>query len=289
MLGNDRIRRNRARPRRKKTGIPVTRVLVVGLRLTVALLGLICLSLSYIFVYDVMTQCDFFRSKEIRILGATRLTKQQVLLQAGIAPNMNILSVNLHLTRKRLLCHPWIAEAQVTRELPDHIIIHIRENEPLAVLNLGKKFIINTDGEIFKEWAPSDSVDLPLVTGLSFSDIRLPSDNGSPAFNALMTALYLGQEKGSVLPNRFIRRIHVDPDLGLTLYAFADEKAVKLGYRSYREKLRCLSPLLYRLNQQPEWMGFDAIDLANLNRVVVNPRTGRAFDGDFKEGFGAGT
>lgn len=290
MLGMKRIRKNKAKPRKKPSvGMPF-HILVAGLKLGLALGGIVCLSLSFIFVYDVVTQCDFFESRQVHIIGTERLSKQQVLSQAGIESNMNILALNLHLARKRLMGHPWIAEARVTRELPDTLFIWIREHEPLAVMDLGEKYVINTDGEIFKKWAGSDPENLPLITGLSFADIRLADeDKGSPAFDALMAALLIGREERSVMPNRLVRRIHVDTDLGLTLYAFGEEKAIKLGYRNFREKFRYLKTLLYRLNQQPDWTGFDAIDLANLNRVIVVPTKGGWSAGKTEEGVSAGT
>lgn len=265
-------------------------ILVAGLKLGLALGAIVCLSLSFIFFYDVVTQCDFFISRKVHIIGTERVSRQQVLSQAGIESNMNILAFNLNLGRKRLMGHPWIAEAQVTRELPDTLFIWIREHDPLAVMDLGEKYVINTDGEIFKKWTGSDPENLPLITGLSFADIRLTrEDKGSPAFDALMAALLIGREEQSVMPNRLVRRIHVDTDLGLTLYAFGEEKAIKLGYRNFREKFQCLKTLLYRLNQQPDWTGFDAIDLANLNRVIVVPTKGGRSAGKTEEGVSAGT
>jgi cell division protein FtsQ len=252
-------------------------------------LGIVVLSLSLIFMHDVVTQCDFFKAKKINITGLNRLSEQQVLHQARIEANANILSVNLNLARKRLLRHPWIAEARVARELPDTISITIREQEPLAVLDLGGKFIINTRGEVFKAWEQKDSTDLPLVTGLAFSDIRLPMDNGSHAFEALMSVLQLGRADGGILPTRRVRRIHVDQDLGLTLYAFDEKTVVKLGYRDFPEKLRRLETLLYRFEKQQDWTGFDSIDLVNPNRVVVSFTRGETHTGKFKEGLGAGT
>ena len=289
MLGTRRNRKTNVRRRIKKTRGLKIQSLVAGLKVTVGALGLMALSLSFIFIHDVVTQCDFFRAKKITIAGLHRLSEQQVMQQSRIEPNANILSVNLELARKRLLRHPWIAEARVSRELPDTIVIVIREQEPLAVLDLGGKFIINTRGEVFKAWEQKDSNDLPLVTGLAFSDIRLPMDNGSSAFEALMSLLELGRMDGGAMPNNRVRRIHVDPDLGLTLYAFNEKTVVKLGYRDFPEKLRRLETLLYRYEKQQKWTGFDSIDLVNPNRVVVTFAKGETHMDTVKEELGAGT
>lgn len=289
MLGTKRIRKNKGRAGKRPRGSVGKYRLALGMKVVAGLLGVIGLSVSFIFIHDAVTQCDYFKSTQITITGAERLTDAQIMQQARVVPHTNILAVNLNLVRKRLLLHPWIADAQVTRELPDTLVIRIQEHRPLAVLDLGGDFIINTHGEVFKAWEPGDPESLPRVTGLAFSDIRLPRDDGSPAFDALVRALHLGQDTRGVLPNRHVQRIHVDRDLGLTLYAFDETKVVKLGFRNFQEKLRRLETLLYRLDQQQDWTGFDAIDLVNLNRVVVIPARGETLAGHFKEGFGAGT
>jgi hypothetical protein len=81
----------------------------------------------------------------------------------------------------------------------------------------------------------------------------------------------------------------VDPDLGLTLYAFGGRKVVKLGYQDLREKFKLLKTLLVRFDRQPGWTGFTTIDLVNPNRVIINPARQGVVAGEIKEGFGAGT
>ena len=62
--------------------------------------------------------------------------------------------------------HLWIAEAEVSRELPSTIRIGIKEQKVLAVIDLKRKFLINTAGEIFKEVSATDPDNLPIVSGL---------------------------------------------------------------------------------------------------------------------------
>ncbi|MCK7508365.1 MAG: FtsQ-type POTRA domain-containing protein [Desulfobacterales bacterium] len=114
-------------------------------------------SLFFVFVHDVFTQSEHFQARQIQVEGASapgRRARLQTV--AGVRPGINVLSVNLSAARKRLLAHPWIAEAEIQREIPSTLRIRIREHVPAAVVDVGRKFLLNTRGEIFKEWEPAD-------------------------------------------------------------------------------------------------------------------------------------
>jgi cell division protein FtsQ len=229
------------------------------------------MSLAFVLCYDLITQHDYFNAQKITVSGAHRLSSDLIIKQTHIQKGINILSINLSKARKNLLAHPWIEEADVSRKLPNEIIIHIKEHQALAVLDLGRKFIINTHGVIFKELGKSDPDYLPIITGLQFSDINVPGTSRSSTFEAVMTVLALGQQQGTILPNKLIKRIHVDREMGLTLHAFAKGKLIKLGYHDYPGKYENLKNILYHMNVRSEFTDFASIDLNNLHRIVVDP------------------
>jgi cell division protein FtsQ len=187
----------------------------------------------------------------------------------------------LSLVRKRLLAHPWIAEAGVSREIPSGLSIRIKEHAPLAVVDVGQKFLINHSGKIFKAWDASDPANLPIVSGLNVLDLppvygQIDSPENDIAqerttpFKAVMKVLRLGGQQGSILPNRSIRQIRVDRQIGLTLLAFDRNKTINLGYDDYDGKYHMLANLFSYLKHQQSVSDFDRIDLNYLNRVVVN-------------------
>lgn len=235
----------------------------------------------FILVHDLVTQCDYFGARQLTIEGMQRLTREQVARQAGVHPGMNILSTNLTLARKRLLAHPWIAEAEVSREIPSGLIISVKEHEALATVDLGQKYLMNTRGEIFKTWEPSDPKNLPVISGLNLRDVtvfgrseppqRFDNKERSVPFNAVMRVLQLGGKKGSILPNRDVRQIHVDRQIGITVHAFERGKTINLGFSDYVGKYRMLSKLFSYLRRDRSISDFERIDLNNLQRVVINP------------------
>ncbi|MEJ2655659.1 MAG: FtsQ-type POTRA domain-containing protein [Desulfobacterales bacterium] len=245
--------------------------LVLGIKLTAVGATLLLVSLLFVFSYDFLTQCDYFKAKDLLVAGTHRLTQKQVLQRAKIFGGVNIFSVNLTKVRKRLIAQPWIEDAEVSRELPFGIQIRIKEQDPLAILDLGRKFIINTQGEIFKEMDASDPCNLPVISGLEFSDINIKGEPRSMPFNAVMKILALGQQSKSVLPCELIKRIDVDREMGLTIYALDHIKEIKIGYNDYPSKYKMLKDVLFYLEKNSGFSRFESIDLNNLNRIVVNP------------------
>ncbi|OQX22116.1 MAG: hypothetical protein BWK80_31360 [Desulfobacteraceae bacterium IS3] len=253
-------------------------------------------SLSLVFMYDFFTQWHFFKAEHIIVKGAVRLSEAEILQQAQLSSykekNINILSVNLSGVRKRLLAHTWIAQARVRREFPSKIHIEITEHAALAVVDLGLKFIINADGEIFKEWSVSEDRDiLPLITGLAPSDTDDAGKLSGRAFQAVMEILRLGQQPGIIIPNRLIKEIRADREMGITLQvAFSPEfgtgwllpadyrntairlNEIRMGYSNYPEKYGGLKNVLFYMGEKQQFVNIDSVDLNNLNRIVVELR-----------------
>ena len=255
--------------------------ILLSFKVMAAVVALAVVTGFFILVYDLATQCDYFAARRMSIEGTRRLTPEQVARQARVRIGDNILAVNLALVRKRLLAHPWIAEAEVRREIPSRLIIRVKEHDALALVNIGQKFLINHQGQIFKAWEPSDPGNLPVISGLDVSDLTVygrkqsSEKNRAPAlsapFKAVMQVLQMGLQQGSILPNRLVRRIEVDRQIGLTLFAFDGVKAINLGYSDYPGKYHVLANLFSYLKRQPSIFDVDRIDLNNLERVVVHP------------------
>ena len=302
MFGRKKLRKNYRKDTKGKRWFAVLRRLATGFYVIAGVAGLLATSLLFIFVHDVITQCDYFKARSLRIEGMQRLSRNQIIETARVKKGMNVLAVNLAMVRKQLLAHPWIAEAEVRREIPAGLYIRVREQSPLAIIDLDRKYLINEYGRIFKEWTDTDPADLPLVSGLEPADIPIEGKNILPAsrqsmkaakpsrlafpqdnpFEAVMQVLTLGRQTRSILPNSNIRQIRVDREIGITVEAFEEMKTIVLGYRNYSLKFNMLKNILAYGRQRRSFPDFDRIDLNNVNRIVVNP-VGKIPSGDHKE------
>ncbi|MEE8399925.1 MAG: FtsQ-type POTRA domain-containing protein, partial [Desulfobacterales bacterium] len=155
MSGRKRVRKNSFKEPKQKRRAKISWQILVGLKLSVAAVSILLLSSTFILGYDFLTQLDYFKTDRIEVEGIKQLTREAVIDQAQITRGVNILSINLATTRKRLLAHPLIAEAGVRRAFPSRIRLSIREHEPLAILDLGRQFLINTQGNVYKENSPA--------------------------------------------------------------------------------------------------------------------------------------
>ena len=270
-MGRKRLRKNYYKNSNARKRDKMLKRFVFALKLMVVGTALVFVSLLFVFSYDFLTQCDYFKAEELMVNGTHRLTQNQVLQQANIATGVNIFSVNLSKVRKRLLAHSWIEDAEVRRDLPSGINIRVKEQEPIAVLDLGRKFIINTHGEIFKEMDKADHCNLPMISGLEFSDINVKGESRSIPFDSVMKILGLGQKPESVLPYSLIKKINVDREMGLTIYAFDHIREIKIGYNNYQDKYAMLKDVLFYLEKNGGFSRLESIDLNNLNRIVVSP------------------
>lgn len=259
--------RYRRRPKRS-VSMPALRTILLSLAGTI-LLG--TLSTVLIFGHDLFTQCDYFQARQIKVTGNLRLSPAHVLDQAGLNRGVNILAVNLPLSRKRLLAHPWIAQAEVRREMPDTLVVTVREHQALAVIDLGKAFLVNQQGEIFKAWEANDPMQLPRIRGLNVADLALPGQANHTLFGAVMKVLAMGQEPNSVLPINEIQIIRVDREVGITLTAFNRRKQIDIGFEDYPAKFQRLRQVLNYMDRADDFRDFRWIDLNNVDRIVVHP------------------
>jgi cell division protein FtsQ len=295
-------RKNNRKGTKRKRLFVFLRRLAIGFYGVAGVAALLATSCLFVLVHDVITQCDYFTAHHLKIEGGQRLNPKQIIAVARVKKGVNILSVNLAMVRKRLLAHPWIAEAEVRRDIPSGLHIRVQEHTPLAIVQLDRKYLINEKGQVFKEWAAADPANLPLVSGLDLSDIQMTDEAVTAAmqqpaarqqltqskgslnrpFEAVMQVLLMGKQVRGMLSNRQIKHILVDREIGITLKVFKRMKTVVLGYHNYPLKFRMFTNIMTYGKQRRSFPDFNRIDLNNVNRIVVNP-VNQIPSGDHKE------
>lgn len=263
------MRRNRFKSNRRRQPGNWKRRLFACLALTALMLGLLGMSVLCVASYAAVIQAKYFQTQTVTISGQQRLTEAQVLRQAGIRLGDNLLALNLGVVRQRLLEHPWILRAQVSREIPDTLVIRIEEHVPLARVDLGRKFFIDTEGRIFKEAAENEAGDLPLIQGLGFGDIRIGEEMLSPALEAVVAALRICRSTDSPMAYGDIAKVLLDKELGVSLIVRPDQRRIKLGFDDYEAKFERFKQLRDFLAENENWRNFQAADLNNPDRIVV--------------------
>ncbi|MBA3879252.1 MAG: cell division protein FtsQ [Sphingobium sp.] len=107
-----------------------------------------------------------FRVKQIETTGARRLSEAAIAAVVLDQQSRAMPLVDLHEVRARLLRYGWVADAQVSRRLPDKLVIHIVERQPVAVWqHQGRLDLIDAKGITLEQVAPEKLPDLPLLIG----------------------------------------------------------------------------------------------------------------------------
>ncbi|MEW6076406.1 MAG: FtsQ-type POTRA domain-containing protein [Thermodesulfobacteriota bacterium] len=280
--------------RKKKTaGCARYAATIPALKVTAGLVVLLAVSIGFVYGYAFFIRSDCLRINDVQVKGLSLLDREAVVHRAGIATGMNIMAVNLSVARRRLQADPWIADVRISRVLPSTIVIDIREHTPLAILDWGGSFLINSHREVFKRLEPTDPSALPVISGIECGDLDEKGHAVGPALNAALDVVEMGVILGERIPGMSIRKVIADRDTGLTLYAFDAIDEVRLGFDddndSYITKFRQLGYMLSHCSSQPGTGRLAAAGFEYPDRVVVKAVTAEAYVANSKGGSNEGT
>jgi cell division septal protein FtsQ len=178
----------------------------------------------------------------------------------------NLFSVNLKKVVNRLESHPWIEQVRVKKVFPNKILIQVEERRPMAIIQLGELYYIDTHGEIFSPVGDKDDYNYPYLTGLTSQFLEKdPVEAKRLIMKALELLKIVEQEK--VPPLKELSEIHMEKTFGIQCFTKAEGVEVRMGWDHFEEKLKRLSLIWSDFQKR----GFSAgsIDCSDLKRMVV--------------------
>ena len=196
-----------------------------------------------------------FRVRAIHVQGASALAKADIIRAAGVEPGQALLGLDLAKVQARVAKVGWVEEAKVVRLLPDTLVITVKERRQLAVWQHdGRSVVIDEHGDKIPEADPARFPALPLVVGAGggkHAPEILPTLAQRPKLMAHLEALIRVDDRRWDLrlkDGSIIQLPAVDQDAALT-------KLEELDVRQHVLDL-----------------GFERIDLRNLDAMTVRPR-----------------
>lgn len=115
---------------------------------------------------DAVADAAGFRVAAVSLTGAHHVSRDRILLAAGVTERSSLLFLDVKAARARLLAIPWIAEATVRKLYPDRLQIAVTEREPFALWQFGGNVsVISDDGTVITPFRDSAFAGLPLVVG----------------------------------------------------------------------------------------------------------------------------
>lgn len=213
---------------------------------------------------------SYFEIRSIEIEGNRLLKREAILNLAGVAPAMNVLSLDRQEIRARLLTHPVIREARIDLSGLYTLRLILTERAPMLYVKAGTGFLeIAEDGVILATGSFGER-DLPIVTGLQVEGRKvgeslLQLDSFYEARNWI-TGLGETVLKG-------VSELNFGSVQNPYLFLVSGEKIIPKSLEDFRARYVFLCALLDNLkknNVEP-----DTLDMRAPNEIVVKPKRAR--------------
>lgn len=171
-----------------------------------------------------------FHVREITIKGNEHMDKDEVLALLDIEEGDNLLGWDMDAARRRLLTHPWIKDAGITRSfIPTGVGVRIAEHRPSATLILkDKPYLISEDGVVFAS-APEDHYGL-MIQAREFAPSRGEEDLHD-VLKAAIRAVSIVESKGLKVRDLVIEAggvMNIRLDKGITLVILGEMTPLKV-------------------------------------------------------------
>jgi len=221
-------------------------------------------SVLFVYAYNYLLSAPYFEIKEISVRGVKELTEKDILAMAKIQPRSNILAVSTDVVAGRIAVNPWVKHIYVGRELPDRLVLDVRERTPIALLKqAGNFYLMDGEGVVFKKLSKGDDVDLAIVTGV---DIQAKVQSALLAEALKLLETLSTSDQHALLGT--VSEMHVDEVFGLSVLT---DKGLhlKLGRENFTGKLHQLQIVLSDLEMRGMKNGHLFVDLADVSKVTV--------------------
>jgi cell division protein FtsQ len=201
------------------------------IKVLVLLALLLGLGLGAKHIYHRLCSCDFFQITAVKIDGNHMTNKEQIAALSRVDIHSNLLAVNVIQVESVLESHPWIAKAEVIRDWPNRLLIHLQEKNPVALLNRDTGlFYLDSRGEIIAAVNPSQELDFPVITGLESYPFNLAQSGMIPEpLPDVLQLLKLANKNNPILPEQNISEIHVAEKGEIVLYLLDRPFPIYLG------------------------------------------------------------
>jgi hypothetical protein len=242
----------RARPRRRGWSSRLLVTLQVSAMLLLAGAGAWT-------VYQRVTASERLRVGRVEVEGSHFLSEGEVRELLGPAVGENIFSLDIEALKARLRSSPWVADATVTRTLPDVVRVEIRERIPLALAEVDRLYLMDGEGALVDIYGPRTGVfDLPIVRGLLGVDEGSRRDRARRAGVLLSDLAELGQE---------ISEVFVEPSGDLRVVLRGPGEVLLFGDPPYRQRFVTFLSLRRELAEKSP--GAEHFDLRFRGRIYA--------------------
>ena len=178
--------------------------------------------------YRFVTTSERFAITSIEVTGETHLSADQIRAALPVKLGDNVFATNLGRVADALRGTPWIATASVHRVLPHTLVVEVTEHAPVAMVDLGELYLVDSTGNPFKraQLEIGDGANLPVITGIDRATYEAQPVSTAATITTALTALVTWRQE----PSRpAIGELHLDAQQALTLRTYEHATAIRLG------------------------------------------------------------
>jgi cell division septal protein FtsQ len=258
----------KGRGRRRMTRLLLTLGVPLLFLLAAGLAGFAGGTLGSPWVKDQVRQAPGFRLDTLTVKGNRLLSEEEVAERTEVKAGESILSVDLEAVRARLLEHPLVREASVSRQLPSELIIEIEERTPAAVVKGDGERIVDREGYVVTVPAGEGPGRLPCFTGIDIENGRV-TEGGLLDLGDGIALVHAIGTVGFPPPDE-IECIDLSRGNDAVLLPRGEGPLVHLGRGDTFERLGRWR--MIRKDMASRWEAMEYIDLRAEGQVVAKPR-----------------
>jgi cell division protein FtsQ len=206
-----------------------------------------------------------FAVTEVAVVGASRLTPEELVAASGIGPGTNLFRLDRTAVVARLESLPLVRRADLVRRFPNRVTLAVEERRPFTLAHAGRLHWIDEQGVSLGAESRAVAPDAPVITGLGLADLGRTDGTPAPRVAAGISLLrVLLRSEPALL--RQISEIDVSRPDGPVLYT-VEGVEVRLGAEDWEARLGRLQGVLAQLRAGDE--AVSAIDLRFRDQVVL--------------------
>ena len=175
--------------------------------------------------YWVFVYVPLFTLKEVKLINATYLTKEDIMKVGGIYLGEPLFQLETDVVAKRLQQDLRIEEVKVKRELPSTLEVEIKERKPLATITCDYGYLdLDKQGKVIDSYKTLKMMPIPMITGALARDLYIGDDVTDEMVKKIL--FYLQQMTESSL-NKLSEIAVIGPDY-VVAYTNVSNKAVQI-------------------------------------------------------------
>ncbi len=230
-------------------------------RLFIAISVMLCIGLTCLGFYLLsgwLKEGDIFRLRMVEVKGNSELSRIDVIRITNATVGTSLLGFDTQKAQAALEANNWVEEAKITRQFPDKLIISIKERRPVAILNLGKLYLVDQKGVIFDELGKR-KLSLPIISGIEKEDL----EQGSlPKYaKSALELLVLASNGPKLLSVNNISELRLDGRSEILVYTRDRAVPVRIASKHMKRDLERAEKVLYHLYNSKSYSRVAEIDM----------------------------